>query len=650
MIFLRKFEKELLILSSFLISVILIYIIFDARALYFGNDLSGNTASFAYIKEALLVNHSFPLWNFYYGMGLPIAGDPLNAFYNPFVFIIFMLFNYSSALYALYFFVFLSSYISIYYLLKYFKINILFSLLLSLTYVVSGYLSARLVAGHLEKLLAYSAIPLFYLLIFSLLKKPSLLKSGLLSLIITYFIFSASIYEAFYSVIIIVSLIIILFINYILKGDLFKKAQIQYLIFSLIFVPFFSALKTFPMIITNANITRSYDPYLGSQNIFSIVYNFFFPYEKYFSLLKLDFYLRIPYMWWENFAFIGPLFTIGIIASLIFYKKIKNSIRTLIYILIIIFSFSMINNYINPFYWIFEIFPIFKEFRIPSRIYIYAVPLVLVLGGIGFDHLFKKFRKVFLKKLIIVLIIVNLIIVFIDFKQKIYLQHLPLVNLNSKNALDYLEKYDNSKFYIAQSVFFQNQLSLAHAISNKQFIYNPNYGWSINNKIIDNYSDIDSNRKNNYSGIYPKYFIYPINVNPPHNFNLNLLTTIDGLNIYRNTSFTPLAYVSDTYKKVSPVGNQQIKNITIKNDEIEINAYGEKNKYLIVTQNYFPGWYAEIDNQVSEINNSGFLSIRMKEGYHNYRFKFHSNLFWCGLIITIVSIGIWIFISSKRVN
>jgi hypothetical protein len=339
----KKYDnvKKIFSQNLFFISIILIYAILLSTSFLFSksffqaNDLPGAVSDYIYIKESLLTFHTFPQWDFFIGTGIPIVNDPLTRFYNPLVFIPVLIFPFVFAIKTVYFLCILLSGIFFLILSRYLKIEKLFGLLLSLTFMSSGFLIARIVGGHFEWVLAYPLIPLFYLFLLILLDKKNIFWTGILSLIISLFIFSGNIYVGFYSLMILLLIIFFiifkLFSEEIILKDLIK--QIFYLMLCFVFFLLFSALKVIPVLeLFQSTTNRSFDPFLGSQNIFSIVYNFFLPSQALFKYLNLDSFLSTPYYWWESFAYIGPFCSRDFIFLYLLEKHKKNNFFKFIYV------------------------------------------------------------------------------------------------------------------------------------------------------------------------------------------------------------------------------------------------------------------------------------------------------------------------------
>lgn len=612
------------------------------------------SSNYVYFKESLLKYHSFPQWNSFEGQGLPIVNDPLNNFLNPFVFVIFMVLPFLVAVKVFFVLCVFFSGIFFYLLSRYFKVGKMLSLLSSITYMSSGFIAARIIAGHFEWVLAYPLIPLFYYSFLNLLSRKNVLWIGITSLTITLFIFSGNLYVAFYS-------LFIMFFSfiYLLTKMVFKKGEkkdslgkIQYLIICLILVPFFSAAKILPMIEIRQDLVRNYNPFLGSQNIFSIIYNFFLPSQNIFKHLGLDNYVASAYLWWESFAYVGPAFFVGIFIFFYYKKKIKNeSINLFLYLSILLFLYSFLGNPLNPFYWLVKAFPSLQTFRVPSRIFISLIPPILIISIVGINYLYEKTKKIFVKTLIILLLTLNLISTIFIFQEYYHAKIFPPINKNFYSLLDYLKKEDNSYFYVAQSIFFQNQLPLFYAIGNHQKIFDPMGGWGLEGNPAGSYATTDFTGTAPYKDVYPKYFIYPKNYSPPKVFNARIIKTIGDANLYKSPLYTPYAYLTKNIDSIvlRQKNDINIKKISIGVNKIDVIAYSPSNSYnLVLFETNFKDWNVKIDNQKTRILDYRFIAVPAKSGTHTYSFTFFSETFRTGVVLTLLSLMIWGLFIFKR--
>lgn len=642
-----------MILVFFILSLIIGSPIIKDNTIIHGNDLMVGTSNYVYLKESIIKYHTFPQWNPFMGQGLPIVNDPLNNFLNPFIFLLFMILPFIIAVKTFIILCIFFSGIFFYILSRYFKIGSLFSLLASATYMSSGFLAARIIAGHFEWILAYSIIPLLYYALIRLFDKKNIFWSGTISMIITIFIFSGNLYVAYYSLLVMLFCSIYFLIQSSRKRNNKKESFkiIKYLISSVILIPFFSAAKVLPMLEISQDLIRNYNPFLGSQNIFSIIYNFFIPSNVLFKNLGLENYVASPYLWWESFAYIGPFILIGMVIFLAYIKKIKNQyIYLLLYLSLLLTLYSFLDNILNPFYWFIKEIPALETFRVPSRIFIMLTPLVLLISTLGFYYFFERTKKIYFKLLILVFLVLNLASTIFIFHNFYYTKIFPPINKNFYSLLDYLKLHDNSYYYVAQSIFFQNQLPLYYAIGNHQKIFDPMGGWGLKGNPAGSYATTDFTGTTAYKDVYPKYFIYPDNYSPPKTFDAKIIKTIGNANLYKSPLYTPYAYLTKNVNSIVLRKNDDIniKKISIGVNTINVTVYSPSNLYnLVLFETNFKNWNVRIDGQRATIQDYRFLAVNTKQGTHTYTFIFFSIYFVVGFFISLAVLILWFFIGLR---
>lgn len=79
----------------------------------------------------------------------------------------------------------------------------------------------------------------------------------------------------------------------------------------------------------------------------------------------------------------------------------------------------------------------------------------------------------------------------------------------------------------------------------------------------------------------------------------------------------------------------------------------EENGFLFLPVPYEEGWNASVDGTSVEIlrSDSGFMSIPVEAGEHTFTFEYEQPLFQTGVLVSLVSFGIWVMILvSKKVH
>lgn len=641
--------NRLNIILIFIITIIICLPFIMDGSILKTNDLSGNVVNLVYIKKMLIEHGVFPKWNPLLNEGIPIVADPLNTFYNPIILLTFLVFPLFISIKLTYIISIFLSGLFFYFLLKQLNIERNISLPLSFTFMSSGYMAARIYAGHLEKILSYPLVPLLLLSILILLKKGGIKWSGIVAGILTLFVFSGAIYETLYAFIVLGSIIILYIGIFIVKQDKKYIPKILFLLISCFLFMFFSAVKILPLTEISTYILHVSDPFRGSQSFISLLYNLFFPYNGLYLIFGIsNFNPNTPYFWWESYAFIGslPFFCLFLIPFII-KKGALSELKIFSFLLFVIISFSMLGSPLNLFTWIFNNISFLQQFRIPSRIFLFLIPVILTLNAIVLNYFYKTKGRI-TKIVIIAILSINFLNVLASFNAKIYRNSFiytpPISDL--QDILNQVKKLDDSYYLIGQSQFFTDGVPIYPAINNEQLIYNHNYGYLLKKTY--------SLSPNSYLAIAPKYYIFPKTSKPPSSITYKkIYQGSKGSKLYKNKNYT--AYV-DIYsgaagklKKIS-TENMNLKNVEIMPDKITVTADSTKNNQtLLILESFAPGWKAVIDNKQNlKLLKNDFLNIPLEKGEHTYTFTYHSTSFIAGFLISFFSFLFWLFYAFGR--
>lgn len=611
--------------------------------------MSGNVVNLVYIKQTLLEYGVFPEWNPFLNQGIPIVADPLNTFYNPVILLTFLLFPLFISIKLTYIITIFLSGLFFYLLLKHLDIEKYLSLLISFTFMSSGYLAARIYAGHLEKILSYPLAPLLLLSLLILLKNGGTKWAGIVALILSLFVFSGAIYETLYAFIVLVSIIVFYIGIFVVKRDRKYIAKVISLLTACVLFLFFSALKILPLIEISPYILHVSDPFRGSQTFISLLYNLFLPFKELYLLFGIDdFNPNNPYFWWESYAFIGilPLICILLIPYVI-KKRSSMEFKTFLFLFFTIIIFSMLGNPLNPFTWLFNQVSFLQQFRIPSRIFIFLIPIVLTMSAIILNYFYKAGGRM-TKNIVVALVVINLSCVFLTFNDKInknfFIYSPPISDL--QDLLSYVKQQDSKYFLVGQSQFFTDGVPIYPAINNEQKIYNHNYGYFLKKSYSLN--------SNSYLTIHPKYFIFPKSSKPHDSFTYKEIYTGDqGSKLYKNSTYTSYADIySGVAKKLKNISteNANIKNVEIRPDEVNIIVNSAKNNdTLLVLESFAPGWKVVVDNKKElKLLKNDFLNVPLVQGKHTYAFTYHSKPFTFGYLISFFSFIFWVTYVSTQ--
>lgn len=645
----KAFDRKSLVVTLTIFSYSLILFSLFSRHFLLSNDLIGDTSGLVYIKEAIVKEHVFPQWNPYINQGLPTIADPLSSFYNPLVALAILIFPFQIALRVIIFIAIFVSGLSCYLLLKSLKVSRLISLFHSLFFISSGFLVARIIAGHFELIVSYPLIPIFFLLLIRLLKNKDIVTSIYLSLIISLFLFSGAVYLFYYASILVISTAGYIGVKAFINREIKELKIIILIVFTIGFTFLTSAIKILPMIESNSLFVKQLAPYLGSQNFYSMLYNLFLPSNNFFHYFRLSSYISNPYPWWESYAFVGIGPSLGLVLFVMNIDKIKfKYIFFFSYLAVVIVLFLMINNTWNPFYWLVKELIFLQKFRIPSRIYSFLIPILLIFSSISFDYFLVKYklRKNFL---ILVLLVFFTYLSLTSYRNMLESEGKREINQNYSNLIAYLKENDpGNNFYIAQNVLFENQLPQYELVANHQKLLNSNYGFVLKNSSVFEYILLDFYNKNNkFTDIIPKYFIYPCKISIPQVFKANLVKRNDDTCLYRSTNFSSLAYISNYEDSLSIESGLKGYNIETKyginSITTKITGINDKTKLTVLESNY-PGWQLKVDGKKEKLLSNKYLAAKIKPGKHVYNFSFQSQPFIIGLLTTTITMTAGLFV------
>ncbi len=608
--------KIKLILLFIAASFIILFQFLKSPDIIIKNDLNGNIVPLQYFKESITKNHTFPLWNPYINQGIPTTADPLYGIYNPIISIPILLFEYKDAIKIIYFVSILLAMITMYLLVKEYKIRDSISILIAINYCSGTYLISKITAGHLEKIVSFAFMPLLILTVIKLIRRKKLKWAGTVGLILSLILFTGDIYNALYSLYTLLAILVFY---------LFKDKKISLLIFiSIISFLLFSSIKLFPMIELQQYITKIKEPFVGNLNFLSIFYYLFFPFSSFYkTFLPTENFLSNAFGWWENFAFIGPFSFLGLVY--LFTNKISKykTEKKLFILLIVLFTLmSMPGENLNPLKFIISNFSILQYFHVPSRILLLFSIVVLLFFGLYAEKLHNK-------KYIFFLLLINLVITFC-FSQYIF----------NKNQFDKLDKnYSTVLKHIKQNnlnnyptVHYNSQGDLPQdiALNNKILLLQSNYGLFLKGSLGEKYN---FKGNNTYQDILPGLIISDSKIELK---NYALEKNFNKIYLYKNTN--TLSFATFDNKPTS---------FTLKPNSIIINVNSNKPGILKLLESNYPGWKVFKNGQEINLEKSRFLTITTSPGENKYEFKFISKSFYLGLAISFISLILFIAYLAK---
>lgn len=403
---------------------------------------------YRYIVETFQETHAIARWNPFVSGGIPVTSDPLLSILNPFFILPLLTFGVENGIYVVFFLVLVSSAIGIWLFLKSLAISPQLRLLGSLLYAFSGALAARVAAGHIEKILSYPLLPIFFS---SLLLSSTVVSSVIIALVWTLFLFSGDVYSLW------LTLIIFSIINIFRV----KRSILTFILFIV-----FSSIKLVPMITqVYPNLARLFliDPFAGSIHVIYFFLPFIVPFQtSFYDGPMFQRLLGFHFNWYEYFAFISPLPFLFLLRLSKIWKK--REVKYLLLILIIGAFYVSLRYPYSPFYWLFHILPQVDIFRVPQRMFMVMTPVMVALLVLCAEKWSRKFSYIVLSLAIIWSFGVSLRIWARSFEPK---------RLYAESIAQELRSRDQSGFYVASFVCCLQWYLVGERIP----IINYYYGW-----------------------------------------------------------------------------------------------------------------------------------------------------------------------------
>lgn len=270
-----------------------------------------------------------------------------------------------------------------------------------LCYAMSGGLSARIHAGHLEKVLAMPFIPLVIGSALLIGRATSLWGVSLWA-VVTGLLHGATFLagESFLPIFLAVGVLIILATT-AMVGDGVRPRDRLLLGLSGWVAGFVIATggKLIASLPVLAETLRSVNPYAGSQHSYWAVVHLAFPFFRYVGL---------PRGGWEYTQYIGAipvlLAALAIVAVFVPLRRYRHRLNlgfrpaeVVALVGLFVLAALWIANafWYSPIHWLYVAVPGLQDFRVPNRALMLAAPAVLALGALGLEVVLRSdlFRR-----------------------------------------------------------------------------------------------------------------------------------------------------------------------------------------------------------------------------------------------------------------
>lgn len=655
------------------------------------------------ISDALN-NHELPLWTPFINMGYPLHADMQSGAWNPVIWIIGYITNYSLATfhYEVIFYLAFGG-IGFYYLGREYRWNRSTSFLIGLAYEFSGPITDSIQFTTCISSACY--IPFIFLFFNRVLNQKKTILNALLTAFFLYLLFTGG-YPAFFIIVVYLLLVFLLFAFFSSekKIEFLKKMLLPFCILGLIFL-----LLSLPAIISFANHLQFINR--GKKQDLNFILENSMPPGSFFSLLSPfsttaeAAFLNTDILMRSIFLGIVPL--IFLVYTLMSTLLRKNRQQVFFFITALILFGLALGSHFFLRQLAYYLLPLMDTFRHPALFRFFGVIFLLLTAGFTINNYNAtstlQLRRITVMIAVIVLLIssgilllyhgelipgnfsashLKTILYSLKFQQRFLIQT-PFI-LTTLGILYYLLSRKNGIISIlllsVTDLFFATQLTLpvtvigartfveSESLINRNMVLFPlpaNQSIELNSK-----SSIDSTAT--IKSVLPfekrigrnDYYITPGNLSSQEYFYKSSIKEA----VFKNK----VVYFADTVVYRSNKSTDDIKTTafaiidtsvifsaglansddTVAINEISANLFEGtavlgNSRVLVFLQNIYPGWKAYIDKREIPIFtvNTCFIGIQVPSGSHQLVFRYRPTLIinaWYVSCLTLVILTLWL--------
>lgn len=584
------------------------------------NDLGRNYIPiFHFISDSFTQSKSLPMWRQEQMMGETLIGNPLSTLLYP-ANILFLILpvDFASTLYYTIHLIIAS--VATFTLAKSFKLSETVAFAVAVFYTFSNKLLLHISAGHITMVASFALFPVFFLGIRYLLLKPSY-KALIISSFSACFMLLTYPTVFYYA-----AMFVLLYTVYFLLNSKTNLIQIKKAILLvsllLVLVIMLSAIFLIPQLEFASLSTR---PMLTLEDVAIPVWNI-----KYFLSSLFFPFPYINVLDHEAFLYLG--FVPLILATKGFFKLRKNT--KIILVVSGLLTLLFVTGTSTPFFkFAYEFLPLLKYSRVTTRLWFVVALVVALLAGSSLERIKNK-KLVYL--LILVFLVESLSIGYL----KIF--SIPNLNFSNNKLFEYLSQdKDIFRVYCTSYCFNPQQ-----AFANKLQLLNGETPLQQTNsvKILE---EAGNYNYEHFNVIFPPYQIWQVPEPPQPNAdmlaktnvkyiastyelnNFRFIAKFQDVLLYKNENFKPRYYFENANQKVKIVRHSP-NEVVLKFNPLE------QTRRLVISENYYPGWSAQINNKryKVELFDKYFKSVQVPAGTDHASLIFQPESFVFGKTIT----------------
>lgn len=588
------------------------------------------------LETSLKQTGSFPLWNPYFGSGIPYAADPMLHVFNPLLSVPVILFGTFDGFKLGLYLSFLAAAFGMWWLGRRLGLSGSTRVWMALMYAFAGPPAARFIQGQYLFTASYAILPWGLAAIIAALKTPRRVYIALAAICFGWMFFTGNIYYPYYTL----YALIFLGLIYLFQLDhgrlrLNKRVLIVFGLVGFLSLGLIS-LQLLPMAEFHTRLSKTFLEIQNSQTFHQVWLDLTTS-----SIARPDIGQQLTPE--EYYAYVGLWPFMVLYALPLAWKKSQRRL-IVFFSAVLLFVFFWVDFAEMPWRDFVLHTPFLAQFRYPTRMLALAVLAVIPLAGLSIEALLTIIHKLHQDatpksvKYFLTRILMFGVLLFMLFSTgDLFLANRIYLNTRPYNAAPYevtswLRQYDNGTYYVSapngwHNAMLTNHLRYFDAWYHFQDIRR--YDGMINLRLVQagaNYKIMDKSAPAPENSKIVKQFtydaIYDLTDSLPFAFTIPTTALVD------KSKNTPVQR-----DEVTPIG-QVISGF----NQIDITSQGEGSSTLVVLGTNYPGWKLNVDGRSAQLKNvGGYLAATMLPGIHRYVFSFQPQSFYLGLIISLIS-------------
>jgi hypothetical protein len=620
-----------------------------------GPDWETSTSAMQLDRQSILDHAEYPLWNPYFGTGVPYVAEPKTHLLNPISSVPSLIWGVANGSKVAGVLSMVAAGLTMYYLAAVVGLSRRWRVWCGLLMAMSGAFAGRVWAGHYIFVTQLPYVPLVFALGFQALRRPGVVYPMLAGLAAALLFLSSQYYYTIYAIPgLLLTFVIVLAAEGWANGRWSLHRGAAVLSRGLMVLGWtvgFSAIQLLPQLESRGYFRGPRFNLSGAQTILASAENFFISDTTYLAT-KL---MGRTWGWWEYYYYVGvvPLVGLALVVAALQRPSHRFAIAWAAAIFGLYLAWAAAPH--TFFQWIYDAAPVLYRFRVPTRTLAFATPFLLLLAAFGLQYLTDwlaaqhRWRlsvhlqpagtalHIALGPILAAALTALLFYALRDvFDSNRSIMHGGARFTDRTSAAQWLRERDPSVFYLSVTDLGQAVPLEFYELGIKRWDANWEYAYYPPNPTSPSVPASIT--------VTPKYLIG----DPGDRFpSAELIGIVDGRSIYE---LPQSPYYAATLRSADPPTDASYlwhdktheagaRLVSANVIEVTANPPASDDR-LLVLESFHPGWRLEIDGKRAGApeNYGGFLSTQALTGEHTYRFVFDPGSFRYGAAITIGTI------------